>query len=211
MLKTKTGKMISIDKNFDEAVQEAKKMYLEGTIFIHPTDTIYGFAANPFNEEAIGLINQIKMRDIEKRYILLINNVENLLNYVDIESEKHIDFLLSIWPNPVSIVLKLNSKTSKIFHSKTAAFRIPNHRFCLKLLSELNMPMVSTSVNRRNKKPLNEPSLIKDEFSSEVGAIFYTDKKSFISSSTLIDLSNNSPVLLREGKIKYEDLLEKIN
>ena len=211
MLKTKLGKMINIDEDFDGAVQTAKKLYLEGTIFIHPTDTIYGFAANPFNEEAINRINQIKMRDMEKRYILLINSVENLLNYVDIEFEKHIDFLLSVWPNPVSIVLKLNSKTSKIFHSKTAAFRIPNHRFCLKLLGALNMPMISTSVNRRNKKPLNEPSLIKDEFSSEVGAIFYTEKKSFISSSTLIDLSNNNPVLLREGKIKFEDLLEKIN
>jgi len=211
MLKTKLGKMINIDKDFDEAVQTAKKMYLEGTIFIHPTDTIYGFGANPFNEEAVSRINQIKMREIEKRYILLINNVENLLNYVDIESEKHIDFLLSIWPNPVSVVLRLNSKTSKIFHSRTAAFRIPNHRFCLRLLGTLNMPMISTSVNRRNQKPFNEPSLIKDEFFSVVGAIFYSDKKSFISSSTLIDLSNSKPVLLREGKIKFEDLLEKIS
>jgi L-threonylcarbamoyladenylate synthase len=203
--------MISIDENFSESIQIAKKMYLEGTIFIHPTDTLYGFAANPFNEEAVKKINQIKMREIEKRYILLINNVENLLNYVDIESEKHIDFLLSIWPNSVSVILRLNSKTGKIFHSKTAAFRIPNHRFCLKLLETLNMPLISTSVNRRNQKPLMEPSEIVDEFSSDVGAIFYTDKKSFNPSSTLIDLSNSKPVLLREGKIKFEDLLEKFN
>jgi tRNA A37 threonylcarbamoyladenosine synthetase subunit TsaC/SUA5/YrdC len=51
--------------------------------------------------------------------------------------------------------------------------------------------------------------MIKDIFSSEVDAIFYTDKKSFITASTLIDLSDSNPVLLREGKIKFEDLLEK--
>ena len=71
------------------------------------------------------------------------------------------------------------------------------------------MPLISTSVNRSDQEPLSEISMIKDTFSSEVSAIFYTDKKSFITASTLIDLSDSNPVLLREGKIKFEDLLEK--
>jgi L-threonylcarbamoyladenylate synthase len=207
----KDAELINIDENLDFSVEKAEKLYLAGTVFIYPTDTIYGFGANPFNEDAVTRINDIKGRDAGKMYILLIDSVENLLNYIDIESERHIDFLFSIWPNPVSVVLKLNEKTAGLLNQETAAFRIPNHRFCQKLLKKLKMPLVSTSVNRSSSPPMIEPSLIKDEFASEVDAIFYTDKKSFFEASTIINLVDSNPRLLREGKIKFEDLLQKFN
>ena len=210
MVESKFSELLNIDKNIDEAVQKAKRLYLEGTIFIHPTDTVYGFAANPFNEDAVKKIDEIKKRHSEKKYILLINNIDNLLTYTDIHSEKHQDFLLSVWPNPVSVVLKLNKKTARILGMETAAFRIPNNRFCLKFLDAVNMPVISTSVNRSNEKPLFDPSLIRDEFGSEVDTIFYTNKKLIHEYSTIIDLSNNKLSLIREGKIKFDDLIKKL-
>jgi len=211
MIKSKLAELFNIDKNIEEAVQIAKKLYLEGTIFIHPTDTIYGFAANPFNEDAVNKIDEIKQRPSGKKFILLINNIDNLLTYADIHSEKHLDFLLSIWPNPVSVVLRLNKKTSKVLNIETAAFRIPNNRFCLKLLDAVNMPVISTSVNRSNEKPLFDPVMIRDEFGSEVDKIFYSNKKLVHEYSTLVDLTNNKLNLIREGKIKFDDLLKKLS
>ncbi|HSP88400.1 MAG TPA: L-threonylcarbamoyladenylate synthase [Ignavibacteriaceae bacterium] len=211
MIKSKQAELFNIDTNIDEAVQKAKKLYLEGTIFIHPTDTIYGFAANPFNEEAVNKIDEIKHRLLGKKYILLINNVENLRTYTDIDSENHLDFLISIWPNPVSVVLKLNKKTSRILNAETAAFRIPNSRFCQKFLDAVNMPVISTSVNRSNEKPFIDPLMIRDEFGSEVESIFYTSKKLTHEFSTIIDLTNSKLNLIREGKIKFDDLLKKLN
>jgi len=211
MIKSKLAELFNIDKNIEEAVQIAKKLYLEGTIFIHPTDTIYGFAANPFNEDAVNKIDEIKQRPSGKKFILLINNIDNLLTYADIHSEKHLDFLLSIWPNPVSVVLRLNKKTSKVLNIETAAFRIPNNRFCLKLLDAVNMPVISTSVNRSNEKPLFDPVMIRDEFGSEVDKIFYSNKKLMHEYSTLVDLTNNKLNLIREGKIKFDDLLKKLS
>ncbi len=209
MTETKNCEIINIDNEFDNAIKLAKKLYLEGSVFIYPTDTIYGIGANPFNHEAVEKINKIKRRDLGKRHILLIDSIENLLKYVEIKSERHLDFLLSIWPNPVSVVLPLNSNTKKLLGIQTASFRIPNHRFCLKLLSELNMPLISTSVNYSGQEPLIEPSMIKEEFSSLTDAIFYTNKKLYIEASTLIDLNDSKPVLLREGKFKFEDILKK--
>ena len=209
MIEVKSAELINIDSNLDQAVQKAKKLYLEGSVFVYPTDTIYGFGANPFNEDAVKKIDNIMRRESGKMYILLINNIETLLKYIEIKSENHLDFLLSIWPNPVSVVLSLNSKASQLLGVKTAAFRIPNHRFCLKLIGELQMPLISTSVNRSSNPPLVEPNFIMDEFSSEVEAIFYSDKKCFYEASTLIDLNDASPVLLREGKIKFSDIMEK--
>ena len=209
MIETKDCEIINIDKEFENAVQLAKRLYLEGKVFIYPTDTIYGIGANPFNHDAVEKINKIKGRELGKRYILLINSIENLVKYVELKSEKHLDFLLSIWPNPVSVVLPLNSNSKRLLGAQTASFRIPNERFCMKLLSELQMPLISTSVNYTGQEPLVEPSVIKDEFSALTDAIFYTDKKLYIEASTLIDLNDSKPVLLREGKFRFEHILKK--
>ena len=56
---------------------------------------------------------------------------------------------------------------------------------------------------------MTEPSLIKDKFASEVDAVFYTDKKSYFDASTIIDLCNSELKIVREGKIKFEELLAK--
>lgn len=203
------AEIIYIDKNPTDAVRLAKNIYLEGGVFVYPTDTIYGFGANPFNEEAIQRINLIKGREKWKRYILLISSIEDLRRYVELNSEKHFDYLLSIWPNPVSVVLKLNSEMKKLFNSGTSAFRIPNHRFCRQLLDELKMPLISTSVNRTEEEPLNDSTVISEIFGNEVDAIFYNKKKSFFQASTLIDLTGDEPLLIREGKIKFDDLMKK--
>ncbi|HEX7358696.1 MAG TPA: L-threonylcarbamoyladenylate synthase, partial [Ignavibacteriaceae bacterium] len=182
-----------------------------GSVFIYPTDTIYGFGGNPFNEATIKKISEIKGKINWRRYIFLISDLEILKSYADITSERYLDFLLSIWPNPVSVILKFNKKYQDIFKSETGAFRIPNHRFCFKLINELKMPLISTSVNRTGNEPMNDPSQIIQEFSEEVDAIFYSDKKSFFEASTLIDLSKEEPVLVREGRIKFVELMKKLS
>ena len=211
MNKKKESILINIDENFDESIKLANKLFLNGSIFIYPTDTIYGFGGNPFNEIAIKKISDVKGKTNWRRYIFLISNIEMLKNYADIDYEKYLDFLLSIWPNPVSVILKLNKKYQELLNLDTGAFRIPNYRFCQKLISEIKMPLISTSVNRTGNEPLNHPSQIIHEFENEVDAIFYSDKKSFFEASTLIDLSKDEPLLVREGKIKFVELMKKLN
>ena len=203
--------LMNIDGKFDESIKLAQELFLKGSIFIYPTDTIYGFGGNPFNEEVIKKISDVKGKTNWRRYIFLISNIDTLKNYVHINSEKHLDFLLSIWPNPVSVILKLNKHYQEILKMETGAFRIPNHRFCLKLLSELKMPLISTSVNRTGSEPLNDPSMIIQEFSNEIDAIFYSESKSFVEASTLIDLSSDEPKCIREGRIKFVDLIKELS
>ena len=203
--------LMNIDDHFDESIKLAQELFFKGSIFIYPTDTIYGFGGNPFNEEAIKKISEVKGKTNWRRYIFLISDIEVLKNYTEINSEKYLDFLLSIWPNPVSVILKLNDRYQEILQMETAAFRIPNHGCCFKLLSELKMPLISTSVNRTGNEPLNDPSMIMQEFSNEVEAIFYSKTKSFVEASTVIDLSGDQPKYIREGRIKFVDLMKKLS
>ena len=203
--------LVNIDDDPAEAVKLAAELYSQGEVFIYPTDTIYGVGANPFSKTAIDKINKLKSRTEKKQFILLINNVKTLLNYVELENTLHLDFLNKIWPAPVSVILKLNSKTSRKLNGKTAAFRIPANRFCQELLNQIKAPLISTSVNKNNKKPLTNHLKIKKEFEPEVKAIFYTKNKLNGPASTLIQLTGKNPVLLREGKIKFVDLLQKFS
>ncbi len=211
MIKTGKIKLIDVDAKTEDSIFTARKLYFEGKVFIYPTDTIYGLGGNPFNEDVVARINEIKGRSDEKKYILLIGSIELLLKYIELKSEKHLDFLISIWPNPVSVVLKLNSKTSELLKSETAAFRIPNNRFCQILLNNIQMPLISTSVNKASRESLLEPSVIEEEFGNQVEYMFFTKKRLYFEASTLIDLSDSEPKLLRQGKIQFEDILKKFS
>lgn len=205
----KKAELINIDYNIDEAVQRAKKIYNEGKVFIYPTDTIYGLGANPFNKKAIERIFDIKGREAEKKFILLIDTIQNLMKYAEIRSEKEIDFLLSIWPNPVSVIIRLTNETKKVLEQEDAAFRIPDNKFCYKLLTELKIPLVSTSANRTGEDPVLEYKKLIDEFISDVDAIFYTEKEVKAEASTIIRLGGEKPELIREGVLKFEDIIRK--
>ncbi|GBD87911.1 threonylcarbamoyl-AMP synthase [bacterium BMS3Abin03] len=202
-------KLINIETDFESAVNEAVKLYENGNVFIYPTDTIYGFGCNPFIREAVDKITGLKARETKKRYILLADSIETVLKYVHLQNEKQPGFLKRIWPNPVSIVLRLNDKYRNVFNHSTAAFRIPDDKFCLSVLSKIKLPMVSTSVNKKDRLPLNNIDKIKNEFDKLVDVIFYTEKQALNYASTLIDLTRDKPVLLREGKIKFVDLIKK--
>jgi L-threonylcarbamoyladenylate synthase len=118
--------------------------------------------------------------------------------------------LNNIWPNPISFIFQLNYKIRNLLKYDVAAFRIPNNTFCLELLAELKAPLISTSVNFSNQQPLNDYPSIKNEFADKVDVIFFTNEKENIAASTLVDLTKKPPKILREGKINFMELWQKL-
>jgi len=208
---SKNAKLINVDSDIEFAVSEARKIYYSGGIFIYPTDTIYGFGCNPFNDTALQAINSIKGREEQKLYIFLIDSVSTLINYIDLNDDQIIAILKKIWPNPISLILKLNYKTRNLLKYDTAAFRIPNNTFCLDLLSELKAPLVSTSVNFSDQQPLTDYPSINNEFADRVDAIFFMNENDNTGASTLVDLTKRPPIILREGKINFMELWQKLS
>ena len=207
---SKGAKLINVDSDIEFAVSEAKKIFDSGGIFIYPTDTIYGFGCNPFNDTALQTLNDIKGREEQKLYIFLIDSVSTLLSYIDLNDDKIITVLNNIWPNPISLILKLNNKTRNLLKYDTAAFRIPNKSFCLDLLSVLKAPLVSTSVNFSDQQPLTDYFSINNKFADRVDAIFFMNENENTGASTLVDLTKKPPIILREGKINFMELWQKL-
>ena len=203
---SKTAELINIDTAPELAVNLASKIFNTGHIFIYPTDTIYGFGCNPFNKTSMKKLNVIKDRVGDKRYILLVDSLEMLFEYIEPLDEKKTELLKKNWPNPLSVILELNDEAKKNLGYDSAAFRIPDNAFCINLLKKIKTPLVSTSVNITGEKQLNNYSEIKREFADKVSAIFYTISDTNEEPSTLIDFTKSKPVVLRKGKIKFIEL-----
>jgi L-threonylcarbamoyladenylate synthase len=204
-------KVVNIEESLESALILAAELYHSGKIFIYPTDTIYGIGGNPFDVNVVKRISDIKGRDEKKQFIWLISDFENLMNYVEVIFENHLDFLQKIWPAPVTVILKLNERTKNIINQETIAVRIPQNDFCLKLLKEISRPLISTSVNRSGENPINQIDKIIQNFSSDVDAILIHPESSEKKSSTIIDLTSKQPKLIREGPIKFVELLKNFS
>lgn len=205
------NKIINIDENPESAIILAADLFHSGKIFIYPTDTIYGIGGNPFDENVVRRIADIKGRNEKRQYIWLMSDFENLMNYVEIVSEIYLDFLQKIWPAPVTVILNLNERTKEITNQDTIAVRIPQNDFCLKLLKEISRPLISTSVNRTGENPLNEIDQIVNNFLPDVDAIVFYSGTTEKKSSTIIDLTSKQPKLVREGSIKFVELLQNLS
>jgi len=204
-------KLINIDENPDLALMLATELFHSGKIFIYPTDTIYGLGGNPFDDGVVKKIADIKGRDEKKQFIWLLSDFENVMNYTEIVFENHLEFLQKLWPAPVTVILNLNERTKTIANQETAAIRIPQNDFCLKLLKEISRPLISTSVNRSGRDPVSQIEQIINDFSQDVDAIIFSSQPSEKISSTIIDLTSSQPRLIREGSIKFVELLQKFS
>jgi len=208
---TEQKKIINIEENPNSALILAAELFQAGKIFIYPTDTIYGIGGNPFNEKVADRITKIKGRDESKKFIWLLSDIERVMNYTEILFENHIEFLNKIWPAQVTVVLNLNSRTKEILKQNTAAIRIPQNEFCLKLLNEISRPLISTSVNRSGHEPVHSYKQIPDDFINDVDAIFHNSLQNVNISSTIVDLTSEKPILIREGAVRFVELLQKFS
>jgi L-threonylcarbamoyladenylate synthase len=128
----------------DQAVSTLKS----GGVILHPTDTIWGLACDPFNENAIAKVQQIKQRPQEQPFILLVSSIEILKEYVD-NIHPRIETLLSLHERPLTIIYP-NVKMLKppLTNEKGgAAIRIVSKGPCKELLDSWGAPLLSTSAN----------------------------------------------------------------
>jgi len=205
------SKQINIDDDLDLAVMLASELFGYGKVFIYPTDTIYGIGGNPFDKNVVNRIADLKNREESKKFIWLLPDFERVLNYAEIIYKEHLEFLGRIWPAPVTVIVNLNERTAEITRQKTIAVRVPQNDFCLKLLNEISRPLISTSVNISGDKPLTSIDAIFHNFSQVVDAIFFNRATFGNISSTIIDLTLKKPKLVREGSIKFVELLQNLS
>ena len=193
---------IVINRDFPQQrlIKKVVKILKDGGVIAYPTDTIYGIGCDIFNKKGIEKIYQIKKREKNKPMSFICADLSDISQYAIVSNYAY-RIMRKCLPGPYTFVLEASSKTPKKIMSKrkTVGIRIPDHKICLAIVTELGHPLITTSANISTEEELNNPDDIEDKLGSSLGLII--DEGPLISEpSTIVDLTGDSPAVLREGK-----------
>lgn len=173
------------------AIAEATKLLDLGHIVVYPTDTLYGLGADALNSRAVEKISKIKGR--LGPWSIAVSNFEMLKKYCRIP-KNHAEFVQDKLPGPITLIFPEGSKKlapELLGLNQSIGVRIPNNSITQQLITALGKPITSTSVNRTGESPLNDPNLIRKNFSNEIDLILDAGTLLPSSGSTIYDLSTD--------------------
>jgi L-threonylcarbamoyladenylate synthase len=204
------GKVIKLNPHRIQTkiIDEAARIIKRGGIIVYPTDTIYGIGCDAFNKEAVRKIFRIKRRDEHNPMLVLVNNIMMLRELVDEITPLALALSKEYWPGPLTMIFKANKNIHRLLKSDEGkiGIRIPDNRFCLKLIEECHTPIVSTSANISGQNTLNESDTLIDIFGDKVDLFIDAGKLPPSLPSTVVDVSGKKLKITREGAIPVEDL-----
>ncbi|HSQ88811.1 L-threonylcarbamoyladenylate synthase [Romboutsia sp.] len=203
--------MISnIDIN-DIDLKELKKhakLISEGKTVIFPTETVYGLGANALDENAVKKIYEAKGRPSDNPLIVHIYNKKEVYNLAKDISEKAEVVMEKFWPGPITIILNKKSIVPKTTSGglNTVAIRMPSHKIAREIIKQAGVPIAAPSANISGRPSPTKAKHVQEEMNGRVDGIVLGGDSNFGLESTVLDLTGNTPMILRPGSITKEDL-----
>jgi L-threonylcarbamoyladenylate synthase len=193
-------------------IEHAVRILREGGLVAFPTDTVYGLAADPANERAVERVYEVKQRGRDLPLPLLLASVADIDRFA--ESVPEIAWRLAehFLPGGLTMVLRRSDAVSPTVTAggETVALRVPDHEVPIALARGLGGAIVGTSANLSGAPA----PLVADEVSAQLGAavdlVIDGGRCPGGTESTVVDLSQGVPVMVREGALSGEDIAAAI-
>ena len=186
-------------KEIEKVVNVLKK----GGLIIYPTDTVYGLGCDITNIKALERVAKIKGVKLEKsNFSFVCHDLSNLSDYVKQIDTTTFKLLKRALPGPYTFILpSAKSLPNPFKKKKTVGIRVPNNNIAIEIVKKLGRPIISTSIRDEDEiiEYTTDPELIKEKWNDLVDMVIdggYGDNEA----STIIDLSDGEPVIIREGK-----------
>ena len=172
-------------------------------LIIYPTDTVYGLGCDITNTKALEKIARIKGVKLEKaNFSFVCSDLKNLSDYVKQIDSSTFKLLKRALPGAYTFIMQGNNNLPKDFKKKkTVGIRVPDNLIARTIVERLGNPIVSTSIYDEDDviEYTTDPELIFEKWQNLVDIVIdggYGDN----TASTVIDLSGDEPVVIREGK-----------
>ena len=169
---------------------EASNWLKKGKILIHPTEGVWGLGCDALNINACNKISLLKQRPGNKNFILLAPSISFALDHsVEIKASQ-IEFLESVWPGHVTVILQANNLVSSAIKAinNTIAMRVSGHKPIKDLLAKFKSLMVSTSANISNQATPSSAAEALQIFPEPEVALYDFENGSAKKPSSIIDL-----------------------
>jgi tRNA threonylcarbamoyl adenosine modification protein (Sua5/YciO/YrdC/YwlC family) len=174
---------------------------MDGGVIIYPTDTIYGIGCNINEHKAVERICIIKNIKPEKAQLSFVcSDLSHLSDYTKSINTPTYRLLKEYLPGAFTFILPASKQVPKILQTKknTIGLRIPNNKIVLEMVKELGHPILSASLPETGVEEYTDPEIIYEIFKNKVDIVI-DGGIGGIKPSTIIDLTTDEPIILREG------------
>lgn len=203
-------RMIRIDSEMIdiEKMQEAAALIREGELVAFPTETVYGLGADALRPEASAKIYAAKGRPSDNPLIVHICKFEELERIAKDVPEQARKLADAFWPGPLTMVVWKNDKVpyTTTGGMDTVAVRMPNHPVALALIEESGCLIAAPSANTSGKPSPTEASHVATDMDGRIPMILDGGAVGIGIESTIVDLTEAVPMILRPGYITKQML-----
>jgi len=152
----------------------ACKLLKQGKLIAYPTEAVWGFGCDPYNEKAVIGILAIKQRPVEKGLILVAANMNQISELLHDLPEEQKQLLEDSWPGPTTWLIPdpgdLFPAWVKGSH-ESIAIRVSAHPIVQELCKQYGGPIVSTSANTAGKEEIRSRLSLEEQFADRIDYI----------------------------------------
>ena len=210
-MKTKVYKITADAEKNAEIFRQAKHVIESGGVVAFPTETVYGLGANAFDPEACRKIYEAKGRPSDNPLILHVSDMSGAeeCGYIGDRGRK---LAGSFWPGPLTMVAdrKPGVPDTVTGGLDTVALRMPAHPTAGNLLRTVHIPVAAPSANLSGSPSPTTAAHVLNDLDGRIDMVIVDDTVNVGLESTIIDVTSESPVILRPGVITREQLEEAL-
>jgi L-threonylcarbamoyladenylate synthase len=198
-----------------KTIRDAAIALKAGHLVAFPTETVYGLGADARNPVAVKRIYEVKGRPSDHPLILHISSINQLQKWASEVPDYAISLARAFWPGPLTLILKRSELVQDFISGgqDTVGLRVPSDPIALALISEFesisDSAIAAPSANRFGQVSPTSSQDVQDElgqFLSNVDSILDGGASKIGIESTIVDCTNQHPIILRSGFITKEDI-----
>ena len=188
-------------------IKRVVKILRDGGVIIYPSDTVYALGCDIKNARAMERVAQLRGVKLEKaNFSFVCENLSNLSDYVRQIDSPTFKILKRNLPGPYTFILPGNNNLPTVFKKKKeVGIRVPDNAITLAIVRELGNPIISTSIKDEDEviEYTTDPELILEKWDKLVDLVIDGGYGGNVA-STVIDLTGDEPLIIREGKGELE-------
>lgn len=184
----------------------------EGKIVAFPTDTVYGLGASITHKNSIKRIFDVKERPLDSAVIVLIDKIERVEELAYIENPKAWDLMEEFWPGALTLLFPKKDIIDDIITAKgnSVGLRIPDNKIAIELIKYSGGALATPSANKTGHlSPTRAEHVAKQFADNEIDFLVDGGKTEKAIESTILDMTKNPPLIIRNGGVSKEQI-EKI-
>lgn len=194
------------------AIARCGEIIRNGGTVVFPTETVYGLGANALNSDAVKKIFEAKGRPQDNPLIVHISRFDMVNDLVETVPEKAKQLADAYWPGPMTMIMKRAAVIPDTVTAglDTAGIRFPSHKVAQAFIAAADCPIAAPSANISGRPSPTRGQHVIEDMMGKVDAILIADESDVGLESTVIDMTSDTPTVLRPGGITVDDIKKVI-